>query len=65
MELRGKSSVIRARVPLAEMFGYSSEIRNVTSGRGEFTMHFEHYEAVPYTLAEEIVEARRKAKSGK
>jgi len=62
MESRGKTSIIRARVPLAEMFGYSSEIRNATSGRGEFTMHFEHYEAVPYALAEEIVEARRKAK---
>ncbi len=65
MESRGKASVTRARVPLAEMFGYSSELRNATSGRGEFTMQFEHYEAVPYALAEEIVEARRKAQSGK
>ncbi len=65
MESRGKASITRARVPLAEMFGYSSELRNATSGRGEFTMQFEHYEAVPYALAEEIVEARRKAKSGK
>jgi len=61
METRGKTSIVRARVPLGEMFGYSSELRNITSGRGEFTMHFEHYAAVPYALAEEIVEERKKA----
>jgi elongation factor G len=60
METRGRTSIVRAHVPLAEMFGYSSELRNITSGRGEFTMHFEHYEAVPYATAEEIVNARKK-----
>ncbi len=65
METRRKTSVIRATVPLAEMFGYSSELRNMTSGRGEFTMQFEHYEAVPYALAEEIVKARAEAKGSK
>lgn len=59
METKGKAAVLRARVPLAGMFGYASELRNITSGRGNFTMHFEHYEAVPYALAEEIMEARR------
>jgi elongation factor G len=61
METKGKSCITGAHVPLAEMFGYSSELRNITSGRGEFSMHFYRYEAVPYSVAEEIVEARRKA----
>jgi elongation factor G len=60
METKGTSCILTAKVPLAEMFGYSSELRNATSGRGEFSMHFEHYEAVPYSIAEEIVAARRK-----
>jgi elongation factor G len=61
MESRGKTCILTARTPLAEMFGYASELRNITSGRGEFSMHFERYEAVPYAIAEEIVSERRKA----
>jgi elongation factor G len=60
LETKGKNSILEARVPLAGMFGYSTELRNVTSGRGQFSMHFENYEAVPFSLAEEIIEARRK-----
>ncbi len=56
----GTGSRIRAMVPLAEMFGYATSIRQETSGRGNFTMSFEHYEAVPFSIAEEIVEKRRK-----
>jgi len=61
LETKAKACILQARVPLGEMFGYSTELRNITSGRGEFTMHFENYEAVPYALAEDIKEARRKA----
>jgi len=62
METRGGAVVLSARVPLAEMFGYASELRNLTSGRGSFTMHFEHYESVPFAIAEKIIEDRREQK---
>jgi elongation factor G len=61
MDTRAGATVLRGRVPLAEMFGYASEIRSLTSGRGTFTMHFERYEAVPFSIAEAIVQARRDA----
>ena len=57
----GGMKVIRGMVPLSEMFGYSNTIRTITSGRGSFSMHFERYEAVPESIAEEIIEKRRKA----
>ena len=62
MDTKGGATVLQGRVPLAEMFGYASELRNLTSGRGAFTMHFEHYEAVPYAIAETVVEERKEAK---
>ena len=55
VELRGGSQIIRAMVPLSEMFGYATELRSRTQGRGSFTMHFGKYEEVPGSLAEEIV----------
>ena len=61
MESRANAVILQAMVPLAEMFGYASEVRNLTSGRGTFTMQFEHYETVPYSIAEQIVEDRRAA----
>jgi elongation factor G len=55
MELRGTTQIIKAMVPLSEMFGYATELRSRTQGRGSFTMHFGKYEEVPGGLAEEIV----------
>jgi elongation factor G len=54
-ELRGTTRIIKAMVPLSEMFGYATDIRSRTQGRGSFTMHFGKYEEVPAALSEEIV----------
>ena len=59
MDQQGNAKVIKARVPLATMFGYATDVRNASQGKANFTMHFEHYEAVPFSIAEEIVEARK------
>jgi len=55
MEKRGKAQVIRAMVPLAEMFGYATDLRSKTQGRGTYTMQFSHYDEVPKNLMEQIV----------
>ncbi len=55
MELRGTSQIIKSMVPLSEMFGYATELRSRTQGRGSFTMHFGRYEEVPGQIAEEII----------
>ena len=55
MELRGTSQIIKSFVPLSEMFGYATDLRSRTQGRGSFTMHFGKYDEVPSALAEEIV----------
>jgi elongation factor G len=55
MELRGTTQIIKSMVPLSEMFGYATELRSRTQGRGSFTMHFGKYEEVPSALSEEIV----------
>ena len=52
--------VIESKVPLAEMFGYATALRSLTEGRGTFTMEFDHYEAVPTNIAQEIIEGKRK-----
>ncbi|MEK7621910.1 MAG: elongation factor G [Patescibacteria group bacterium] len=59
MEDRGHLKVVRAKVPLAEMFGYVTQLRSMTEGRGTFTMEFDSYLAVPQTVAQKIIEARQ------
>lgn len=56
---RANMKVIRAHVPLAEMFGYATALRSMTQGRGVFTMEFDHYAKVPENIAQEIIEGRK------
>ena len=55
MEAHGNSQIVRAFVPLAEMFGYATVLRSATQGRGTFMMVFDHYEDVPKSVQEEII----------
>jgi elongation factor G len=55
VEARSAAQVIRAEVPLSEMFGYATDLRSATQGRATHTMQFSRYEAIPSTIAEEIV----------
>jgi elongation factor G len=59
MEARGSSQVIRAQVPLSEMFGYSTDLRSRTQGRATYTMQFNSYQQVPNAIADEIVKRVR------
>jgi elongation factor G len=59
MEERGMLRVIHAKVPLSEMFGYTTDIRSMTQGRGSAQMEFDHYEVVPANVATTIIEARK------
>jgi len=55
MEHVAGSQVIRATVPLAQMFGYATDLRSRTQGRGTFTLHFKEYAHVPGEIAEDII----------
>jgi elongation factor G len=54
-EIHGGTHIIKAMVPLSEMFGYATDLRSRTQGRGSFTMHFGQYEEAPKSVAEEII----------
>ena len=55
MDARGNAQVIDAMVPLANMFGYVNNLRSMSQGRAQYTMHFDHYEKVPQAVADEVV----------
>ena len=59
MEERGMNKVVNAKVPLSEMFGYTTTLRSMTEGRGSMTMEFDHYEVVPNNVAQEIIASRK------
>ena len=59
MDARGNAQVVRSMVPLAQMFGYATSLRSNTQGRGVFSMHFDHYEEVPKSIAEEIIKKNK------
>ena len=55
MEQKGNSQIIRAQVPLSEMFGYATDLRSRTQGRATYTMQFDSYQQMPSNVQEEIV----------
>lgn len=60
IEAKGAQQIISAEVPLAEMFGYATTLRSLSSGRGIYSMHFEKYTEVPFELAEKVIEEKQK-----
>jgi elongation factor G len=58
--MRGNAQVIKALVPLGEMFGYATTVRSLTSGRGTFNIEPSHYEKVPENIAQEIISGERR-----
>jgi len=61
VEARGNAQIIRAQVPLSEMFGYATDLRSKTQGRASYTMVFGAYSEVPASIAAEVVAARKES----
>jgi len=55
MDVKGRSQIVKAKAPLAEMFTYANDLRSLTGGRGMYTMRFSHYEEVPHKIASTII----------
>ena len=64
VEARGSLHIVRALVPLAETFGYATDLRSLSQGRATYSMEFDHYEEVPRALAEKLAGARMKSTAG-
>jgi len=65
LEARNGLRILEARVPLAEMFGYATQLRSSTQGRATYTMQFSHYERVPAAIAEEAIQQARGTEGGR
>lgn len=65
MDIKGNQQIISAEAPLADMFGYATAIRTLSSGRANYSMHFEKYMKVPFEIAEKIIEEAKAAKENK
>ena len=65
MDTRGGAQVIKADVPLSELFGYVTDLRTITSGRASATLTFSHYSPVPKNLADKVIEEVKGAVAGK
>jgi len=55
MDARGGTQIINSRVPLSEMFGYATDLRSRTLGRGAYSMHFDRYEQAPAAVSQEVI----------
>jgi elongation factor G len=60
MDYLGGGKIVRGYVPLAEMFGYSTDLRSKTQGRGNYSMFFERYEQVPKSVQDKVLAAKNK-----
>jgi elongation factor G len=56
IEAKGKNEVVKAKIPLGEMFKYASDLKSATGGRGSYVMSFSHYDVVPQRIAQGIIE---------
>ena len=59
VRVRGEARNVVGEVPLAETFGYATDLRSMTQGRGTFTLEFDRYDLVPDSIAEEVIKQRR------